>query len=583
MEWDQLLFKKSYDLVQRVFHPNKHRIEPDAVFLDTESKRLSALARLLTGKAILIKKAEKEGGYSGNIFFLPAYFDHFKNTTDNLDYYIYRVCYLSVQRKLNFNWKDAIEHDLDSSRKKAEETYPIILEEMFREYPGIRELAEKVIQLETDYAKRKEIPLYYLFGRWMHPNTSMVSGDVSGPADKTLDSKEITTEAEAKPIEYKKTIEVNKKDIENYTLNHNFEKVDTLEEFKGNWRDLDGTDELEIHEDALKEVNLRDTVRVDDPVHSVYASDFLGLTVAGESKEKTAKEYLLKYREWNYKKKIYKEDFCKVSHTKSDTRPDEYYKQALLKNAVAFKQLKRMFLKTWNELEKIKKLNNGEEIDIDRVVENYADKKAGKTPSENIYISSRKKKKDISILILMDLSLSTDSFAMGKRIMDVEKESIILFSELLDEFRVDFQIDCFYSRTRNYCDYITVKDFKDHWKDRRAYLGGLEPIGYTRIGPAIRHASSLLQKHPSENKWILLLSDAKPNDYDRYEGRYGVEDIKQSAREAHKSNIGLYTLSISKSDHSLLPEMFGHRYKVLSNPILLPDAMADFYLEILKA
>ena len=397
-----------------------------------------------------------------------------------------------------------------------------------------------------------------------------------------MHSSEITTETEAKPIEYKRTIDVDKEAIQNYTLNHNFEKVETIEEFKGNWRDLDGTDELGIHEDALKEVDLHDTIRVDDPTHSVYSADFWGMTSISDSKSIENRKYFIQYREWDFKKNLYKDNFCKVSHSYFNGKEDDFYLKSLEKYRVAYQRIKRMFLKTWNELEKVKHQNNGEEIDLDKIVENYANSKAGKTSSEKVYIQSRKQKKDISILILMDISLSTDSYTDGRKILDVEKESIILFSELLNEFGVNFQIDAFYSRTRNFCDYLTIKSFREDWLTSRKRISRLESVGYTRIGPALRHATSLLSKEKSEDKWVLLLSDAKPNDYDRYEGKYGIRDIQKSVREALKENVGIYTLSVSKSDNVLLSEMFGNRYKLLSNPALLPEALTHFYLELLK-
>ncbi|HNI90942.1 MAG TPA: hypothetical protein PKX55_22505, partial [Leptospiraceae bacterium] len=521
------------------------------------------------------------GGYSGNIFFLPAQFDHFKEREDNLEYYIFRVIYLSIQKKLNLNWEEEKEKDKLTSRKMAENSFEKIYKEMISEYPAFKERADRIIQLEKDYAKEKDIPLYFIYGRWMYKTLNTVDGNLKRKDFKNQ-SNEITTEKEAKPIEYKRTIDVNKEEIENYTLNHNFEKVETIEEFKGNWRDLDGSDELNIQEDALKEVDLHDTIRVDDPTHSIYSADFWGMTSASESNLIQNGKYYISYSEWDFKKKKYKENFCRISHSYLTGEKDDSYKACLEKYRNVYTTIKRMFLKTWNDLEKIKHQNTGEEIDLDKIVENYANIHAGKTSSEKVYIQNRKRKKDISILILMDLSLSTDSYTEGKRILDIEKDSIVLFSELLDEFGVNFQIDGFYSRTRSFCDYITIKSFKDHWKDRRNRIGNIHSIGYTRIGPALRHSTAILKSQNSESKWILLLSDAKPNDYDRYEGKYGIKDIQQSVREANKDNVGIYTLSVTKSDNVLLSEMFGNRYKVLANPNLLPEALTHFYLELLK-
>ena len=53
------------------------------------------------------------------------------------------------------------------------------------------------------------------------------------------------------------TLNFDKKQQEDYVLLHNFEKVETAEEFNGNWRDFDGSDELEEHQEALEELNMK--------------------------------------------------------------------------------------------------------------------------------------------------------------------------------------------------------------------------------------------------------------------------------------------------------------------------------------
>jgi nitric oxide reductase NorD protein len=92
-----------------------------------------------------------------------------------------------------------------------------------------------------------------------------------------------------------------------------------------------------------------------------------------------------------------------------------------------------------------------------------------------------------------------------------------------------------------------------------------------------------IQKEKSKLKWILILSDGKPNDYDRYEGKYGIEDIKQSVKECRREGVHLFALAIDKKAKDYLPMMLGlGGYRILPHPDDLPEALGDFYMQLLR-
>jgi nitric oxide reductase NorD protein len=223
----------------------------------------------------------------------------------------------------------------------------------------------------------------------------------------------------------------------------------------------------------------------------------------------------------------------------------------------------------------------GEEFDIDAITDLYIDVHSKHTPSEKIYLSTRKKEKDLSILLLLDISLSSDSYAAGNRVIDVEKEVSILFGEILHEFNIDFSIDCFYSKTRNFSTYLTLKDFDENWTIARNKIGAVEPSGYTRIGAALRHAGARMDTRSTKNKWIILISDGKPNDYDKYEGKHGISDVKQALRELNQRNINSYALAIEAQAKYYLPQMFGqNHYQILTTPVELLQSLVKLYEKI---
>ena len=556
------------------------------VTLNAIKPRLTILARALTGNPIEIFPAEREGGYKNNNFFLPISYAELPSKEENLTFYLFRILYLSVQQRLDLNWTSAEkEPPLELSQQKALETAEEILAILFDEFSIDKKFHTQLKQLYAAKTTEKiEADFSWIYGKWMQNDKEVKSDSVlenfSDLTKKANENKPLTT-LKSNAVEEVITVELDKKQQEDYVLLHNFEKAETAEEFNGTWRDFDGSDELEDHQEALEELNMKYTVRVDDTAHSVYQSDFVENTSISESAEIDAKGFHLTYSEWDFSKRIYKENFCKV-YPKSQQKTDSnYYKKTIAKNASTLIGLRKMLTNVNNRMQQQKRQLQGDEFDIDAITDLYVDVHSKRTPSENIYVSNRKKDKDLSILILLDISLSSDGYAAGNRVIDVEKEVSILFGEILNEFNIDFSIDSFYSKTRNFSTYLTVKDFDENWNTAKHKIGAIEPSGYTRIGAALRHAGARLDTRNTKNKWVILISDGKPNDYDKYEGKYGVNDVKQALRELNRRNINSYALAIEAQAKYYLPQMFGqNHYQILTTPVELLQSLVKLYEKI---
>ncbi|MFD2907613.1 nitric oxide reductase activation protein NorD [Flavobacterium ardleyense] len=582
-ELDEILYKK----VIKYF---KHKRLNDSEMLSRQvtlseiKPRLTLLARALCGVPIEIFPAEREGGYKNLNFFLPINCSLFPTKEENLKFYFFRTAYLSVQKQLNLNWT-SLEDLQQLSLEKAQETAPLVLEKLFQEYPSLEEwYYEAVPKLPLE--KNKETADFsWLYGKWMKNSPEVDASDVlqnfDDVATKIQNSVVAETTLHANAVEEIQSLAIDKKQQEDYVLMHSFEKIETAEEFNGNWRDFDGKDDLKDHEDALEEMNMRFTVRVDDMVHSVYQADFIENTSIAESAEVDEKGFHLKYDEWDFKKRNYLPNFCKVyPKTQIKTHPS-YYKNTMAKYKTTLNGLRKMLTSVNNKMQQQRRQLQGESFDLDALTDLYTDIHSGKSPDERVYLSNRKKNKDIAILVLLDLSLSSDGYAAGNRVIDVEKEVSILFGEILHEFDIDFAIDGFYSKTRNFTTYLTLKDFNEGWNTAKHKIGAIEPNGYTRIGPALRHAGARLDQIDSKNKWIIVLSDGKPNDYDKYEGQHGIQDIKQALRELNERKINSYALAIEAQAKYYLPQMFGqNHYQILTSPEALLKSLVKLYEKI---
>ncbi len=552
--------------------------------LDLINDRLTVLARAVAGRPIRIFTAEREGGYKNDHFFLPEYFSEFDTFEENYAYYLFRTLYLTYQQKAGINLRPGAEANEQIARAAALQNAPRVLKNLFKDFPALKPVHDKLVAHFSRTAPDNKPDLSYVYGKLMknNPVTEHKAGD-PGERIRQAVQDEIQSIKKARPVEEMRVQTVDKKQQEDQVLHNYFEKIETLEEHNGGiWHDFDGTDEMEEHAEALEEVKMRNVVRTDEETRSVYQTEFIENTAVAESEETNARKFHYTYDEWDYVKQQYKKDFCKLFVENPVDSNREYYKKTLADNRPLLNGLRKVLANLHNRYTETKRQYDGEHFDIDALIDWHTDLLARRTPDEKIYIAKRTPRKDVSLMLLLDISLSSDGYASGNRIIDVEKQVALLFGEILHEFNTDFAIAAFYSKTRNYSKFVPIKSFDEQWQQATPKLAAVQPQGYTRIGPAIRHAGFLLENRPSKHKWLILLSDGKPNDYDRYEGRYGMEDIKRALRELKAKNIQTYALAIEAQAKYYLPQMFGkNRYQILTSPTELLQALVKLY-EIIK-
>ncbi|MCB9263227.1 MAG: VWA domain-containing protein [Flavobacteriales bacterium] len=583
MELDEILYSKIVKLLQKR-KKKKEDSNPHIVYLSDIQPRLLFIARALTGSPIEIYPAEREGGYKNDDFFLPEKINLFSSVDQNVQFYFFRIFFLSIQYQLQLNLMKPTENE-EITEKQTEQNAKPILEKMETDFPNVYSIYQGLLNQFILQNQSQTPELFWFYGKWMYnsPNTiknPKTNHEKNNPLAQAL-SEEIKTIIKSKPVEEIKAIEIDKKAQEDYVLNHNFEKVETADEFSGSWRDFDGEDDLEDHADAINELSMRYVVRTDEQNKSIYQSDFRENVSIAEGDNTQSNETVLSYPEWDYKSKEYKPDFCKIYISKLMGADQSFYAKTLSEQQKTLTGLRKMLAAVNNKRRLQRRLQDGSQFDTDAVTDYFVDTFGKKDPSDKIYVSDRKKEKSLSIALLIDMSMSADSYADNNRIIDVERQVSILFGEILHEQSVDFAVYGFNSKTHNHSNFIIVKDFDDPWKKSVANFSYLEPTGYTRIGAAIRHCNQLLQARENQKKWMILLSDGKPNDFDRYEGKYGIEDIRKALHELNFNHIQHYALAIEANAKFYLPQMFGvNHFQILSSANQLVNAMVRLYEKI---
>lgn len=218
----------------------------------------------------------------------------------------------------------------------------------------------------------------------------------------------------------------------------------------------------------------------------------------------------------------------------------------------------------------------GDELDVAAWVDAVVDRRVGDAPDDRLYRDARPARRGLAISLLVDVSGSTETLVSdGLRVVDVEKIALVLASEALDALGDSFAIHTFAGKTPADVRVQRIKDFSEHNGDRiRRRIAAIEPGGFTRLGAAVRFASRHLARRSAGHRLLLILSDGRPNDVDRYQGTHGVEDSRQAILEARASGIFPYCITVDADASEYLPRIFGKAgHRLVQRPGQLPSAL----------
>jgi nitric oxide reductase NorD protein len=289
------------------------------------------------------------------------------------------------------------------------------------------------------------------------------------------------------------------------------------------------------------------------------------------------------YPEWDVTTGAYRPDWVALRPRRTRAGSAEWVERTLRRRHAQVQQIKRQFEALRPERQRLRRQDDGEDLDLDVLVASHVDRRLGLPPSERPYARTREERRDIAVAFLVDLSGSTGGYVAGprggERVLDVAKEALTLLCEALTTLDDQHAVYGFSGATRKGCEFYTVKDFADVWdEETKQRLGGLAPLAYTRLGPPIRHTTTLLAAIPARVRLLLLLSDGRPNDFDAYGGEYGIADTRKALLEARGRGVRTFCLTIDAEAREYMPRLFGpDNYVTLSNIASLPRVLPELY------
>ncbi|BAN35845.1 von Willebrand factor type A [Sulfuricella denitrificans skB26] len=230
---------------------------------------------------------------------------------------------------------------------------------------------------------------------------------------------------------------------------------------------------------------------------------------------------------------------------------------------------------------RIRKLEDGDEVDVNAAIRAMIDIRMGQQPDPRIMMRSVRKIRDISVMVLLDLSESTNEKVSGQdySVLDLQRQATVLLADAIHKIGDPFAIHGFCSDGRHNVEYSRFKDFDQPYNEvPKSRLAGMSGQLSTRMGAAIRHAGHYLKLQKSAKKLLLVITDGEPADVDVRDPQYLRYDTKKAVEEMARSGVTTFCMSLDPRADQYVSRIFGAKnYMVVDHVERLPEKLPLLY------
>ena len=286
------------------------------------------------------------------------------------------------------------------------------------------------------------------------------------------------------------------------------------------------------------------------------------------------------YKEWDQDMSDYKLDWCLVRQRMVDDEANDFVHELTTRLSGIIRLIRRQFAILKPErFQKFRAQPSGDALDLDALIEAVMDMRSGFFINQDVYIRREKNQRDVAVLFLLDLSASTAEEVAGRRVIDIQKEAVVLMAEALESLDDPYAIYGFTSEGRFRVDMLSVKEFGEPYNDQvRNRIGNLKPKGLTRMGAVIRHAIYKLDGIDAVIKLLVVLTDGRPYDLEYGSFDYAIADTKNAFQEARSHRIHPFIITSDKKGAAYLKEISSQTQSIILRDVgLLPQMLPAIY------
>ena len=296
------------------------------------------------------------------------------------------------------------------------------------------------------------------------------------------------------------------------------------------------------------------------------------------------------YDEWDRELGDYRTRWCRIIERGGSRGSRGFVEMVRSRYAGVISSIRYQFQMLRPEnLRRIRGEIDGEDYDLQAVIDYALDKRSTGLIDDRLYTRKLRRERDVAVSFLLDMSSSTARAISrypnnpytqpGQRIIDIEKEGLVLMSEALEAVGDSYSMQGFTSEGRRNVKFYVIKDFSESYSsevERR--IGGVTYQNNTRLGAAIRHATMRLSRQDARTKLLIVLSDGRPYDHDYGDSRYAREDTRMALRQARIEAITPFCITIDRESEDQLRDMYGEvGYTIIDDVLSLPERLPGIY------
>ncbi len=291
------------------------------------------------------------------------------------------------------------------------------------------------------------------------------------------------------------------------------------------------------------------------------------------------------YQEWDYQIQLHRPDWATVYERRQPMGMVEDIQDIIDEYRPVAHRIKQIIdLLTPAGVQRLRNLEDGDEVDINAAIDAMIAIRMGEQPNPRITMRNVLKTRDLSIVILLDLSESTNEPMNGseKTVLQLTREAATLVSIAMEGIGDPFAIHGFASDGRHDVQYYRFKDFNQHFDDEaKSRLAGMKGGLSTRMGAALRHAGKHLLKQPEKRKLVLMLTDGEPADIDERDPQHLRHDTKKAVEELYSTGVLTYCLTLDPNADDYVKRIFGaNNYTVIDNVDKLPEQLPTLFASL---
>lgn len=294
---------------------------------------------------------------------------------------------------------------------------------------------------------------------------------------------------------------------------------------------------------------------------------------------------IARYPEYDYQTGRERPEWATVVEYVSPFKKDNKYDSVFERDATTLTRITSLIKEARvSRPKRIKKLSEGENLDLDSCIEAAIDQRMQITPDPRVYSQFVRQGRDLSVLLLLDTSESTADKVHNSHesVLDLEIRASMLLAHAMSELGDPFAIAGFCSNNKDDVRYFRIKDFGSPFnEDVHVRMASLESGLSTRMGIAIRHAGSTLATQHTYRRLLLIVTDGEPSDLDVDDPLYLIEDARKAVQSLSSQGIDVFCVGLETSGHSYLEKIFGRRnFSLIDRVEQLPNKLPSLYLRM---